>query len=344
MIAWPEHGSCFIIGEVGMAHDGSLGMAHAYVDAIAKAGANAVKFQTHISEEESTVAEPFRVSLSGQDDSRQAYWDRTAFSEKSWIELVAHAHSVGLCFISSPFSEAAVDLLVRAGADIIKIASGEVGNVPLLIHSAKSGLPVMVSSGMSPLAEVDKAVKTLKAHGTRFAVFQCTSVYPCPPERIGLNVIAEFRQRYQCPVGLSDHSGTIYAGLAAATIGAAMIEVHVCFSKEVYGPDVPASLTPGDLSCLVEGVTFVQRAMTSTLQKDREAEKAADLRKIFTKSIVARRSLKAGTQINMRDLAFKKPGIGIPAASYEELLGRKIRYDVEQDHFFSLSDFKDSND
>ncbi len=341
MITWPEQGGCFIIGEIGMAHDGSLGMAHAYIDAIAKAGAHAVKFQTHIAEEESTDAEPFRVSLSGQDESRQAYWRRTAFSEKSWSELVDHAHRVGLCFISSPFSEAAVDLLVRARADILKIASGEVGNLPLLIHSAKSGLPVMVSSGMSSLDEVDRAIETLKARGGRYAVFQCTSAYPCPPERIGLNVITEFQERYHCPVGLSDHSGTIYAGLAAATLGAAMIEVHVCFSKDMYGPDVQASLTPEDLSRLVEGVAFVDRAVASRMHKDQEAEKTADLRKIFTKSIVARKSLVAGTRLAFTDLAFKKPGKGIPAARYEDLLDRKLRCDVEQDHFFSLTDFED---
>lgn len=324
-----------------MAHDGSLGMAHAYIDAIARAGAHAVKFQTHIAEEESTAAEPFRVSLSGQDDSRQAYWRRTAFSEKSWIELVDHAHRVGLCFISSPFSEAAVELLVRARADVLKIASGEVGNLPLLIHGAKSGLPVMVSSGMSSLAELDSAVEVLRVRGARYAVFQCTSAYPCPPERIGLNVISEFQGRYQCPVGLSDHSGTIYAGLAAATLGAAMIEVHICFSKSMYGPDVPASLTPEDLSRLVEGTAFVRRALSNPLDKDQEAEKTADLRKIFTKSIAARKALLAGTRLVLADLVFKKPGTGIPAAQYENLLDRKLRCDVEQDHFFSLADFED---
>jgi N-acetylneuraminate synthase len=140
---------------------------------------------------------------------------------------------------------------------------------------------------------------------------------------------------------LSDHSGTIYAGLAAATLGVAMIEVHVCFSKEIYGPDVPASLTPDDLSRLVEGVTFVKRAMASTLQKDQEAEKAADLRRIFTKSIVARRPLTVGTQLVLTDLAFKKPGTGMPAAKYQEVVGRWLCCDVEQDHFFSLADFKD---
>ena len=341
MITWPQQGSCFIIGEIGMAHDGSLGMAHAYIDAVAKAGAHAVKFQTHIAEEECTAAEPFRVSLSGQDDSRQAYWRRTAFSEKSWFKLVEHAHSAGLCFISSPFSEAAVDLLARAGADVLKIASGEVGNLPLLIRSAKSGLPVMVSSGMSSLAEVDIAVETLKANEARLAVFQCTSAYPCPPERVGLNIITDFQERYQCPVGLSDHSGTIYAGLAAATLGATMIEVHICFAKDMYGPDVPASLTPENLSRLVEGVTFIKRAVTSRICKDQEAEDTSDLRKIFTKSIVARKPLVAGTQLAYKDLAFKKPGTGIPAARYEELLGRALRYDVGQDHFFSLTDLED---
>lgn len=341
MITWPQPDDCFLIGEVAMAHEGSLGMAHAFIDAIARTGAHAVKFQTHIAEAESTAAEPFRVALSGQDGSRYAYWQRTAFSEDGWKDLVDHAHRVGLCFISSPFSEEAVDLLVRVGADALKIASGEVGNVPLLTYAARSGLPVMVSSGMSSLEEVDLAIATLKSEGCRYALFQCTSAYPCPPERLGLNLLSDFRDLYSCPVGLSDHSGTIYAGLAAATLGAEMLEVHVCFSREMYGPDVPASLVPDELALLAEGCRFIRRALAQQVDKNAESESMHGLRDLFTKSIVARTALAAGTVIGPQDIAFKKPGTGIPARRYAEIIGKRLLVDVRPDKIFSAQDFEE---
>lgn len=341
MTPWvPSPGRCFIIGEVGVAHDGSLGMAHAFIDLVAKAGADAVKFQTHIAAAESTADEPFRVRLSGQDASRYAYWVRTGFSEEGWRALIAHAHERKLAFISSPFSDEAVALLQRAGCDMLKIASGEVATLPLVEQCAQSGLPVLISSGMSPLAEVDAAVEAARRYCERVGVFQCTTAYPCPPERLGLNVMLDLAQRYQCSVGLSDHSGDIYAGLAAATLGANMVEVHVCFSKEMYGPDTAASLTLQQLSSLVAGARYIREALAAPLAKDADAARSEALRRIFTKSIVARADLPAGTVLTRELLAFKKPGKGIPAAQYARLVGRRLSRAVPADHFFSEVDFE----
>ena len=212
-------GRCLVIGEVALSHDGSLGQAHAFIDAIASAGADAVKFQTHIAASESTPSEPFRVKFSRQDASRYAYWKRMEFTEEQWRGLKTHCDERHVLFISSPFSFEAIDLLTRVGQPLWKIASGEVSNVPLLDRVLDTGSPVLLSTGMSPLAETDAAVARITARGAKVGVLQCTTAYPCPPERVGLNLIPMYRERYGCWVGLSDHSGTIYPGLAGVATG-----------------------------------------------------------------------------------------------------------------------------
>ena len=259
---------CLIIGEVAQAHDGSLGMAHAYIEAIANAGADAVKFQTHIATAESTPLEPWRVKFSPQDATRFDYWRRMEFTEEQWCGLKLHAEQRGLKFLSSPFSVEAVELLTRVGVAAWKIASGEVSNVQMLDHILSTHLPVIVSTGMSSLDEIDATVARLRAKGVPLTLLQCTSLYPCPPEKIGLNLISFFAERYGCDVGLSDHSGTIYPGLAAATLGAKVLEVHVTFSRQMFGPDVAASLTTTELRQLVDGVRFIENMVTHPLKKD----------------------------------------------------------------------------
>ena len=174
----------------------------------------------------------------------------------------------GLIFLSSPFSVAAVELLERGGMPAWKIASGEANNYPLLERMAQTGQPILLSSGMSPWSEIDATVQHIKKLNAPLALFQCTTAYPCPPERIGLNVMTELAERYEVPVGLSDHSGTIYPSLAAVTLGASMIEVHVTLSREMFGPDVPASVTTAELKQLVEGVHFIESMLANPVDKD----------------------------------------------------------------------------
>lgn len=321
-------GRCFVAAEVAQAHDGSLGTAHAYIDAVAAAGADAIKFQTHIADAESTPAEPWRVKFSRQDASRIDYWRRMEFSEEQWVGLREHAEEKGLAFLSSPFSLEAVELLERVGVAAWKVASGEVGNTPMLDRMAASGLPVLLSTGMSTLAEIDAAVARIRAHGAPLALFQCTSAYPCPPEKVGLNVIPLLQQRYGCPVGLSDHSGSSITALAAAALGADLLEIHVTFSREMFGPDVAASITTPELRALVEGIRQIEVLRAHPVDKDRMAKELEPLRRTFTKSLVARRDLAAGTLLQEQDLALKKPGTGIPAARLSEVLGRRLRRPV----------------
>jgi N-acetylneuraminate synthase len=329
---------CLVIGEVAQAHDGSLGTAHAFIDAIANARADGIKFQTHIAAAESTPGEPWRVNFSYQDATRYDYWKRMEFTEAQWQGLRQHAKERGLLFISSPFSLEAVDLLVRVGVDAWKVPSGEVSNRPLLERICSSALPVILSSGMSPWSELDEAVATVKRAGLPLTVLQCSSIYPTPPEKLGLNLIPEMRRRYNCKVGLSDHSGAIYAGLAAAALGCAMIEVHITLSREAFGPDVPASITTAELRELVRGVRFIEKALASPVAKDAIAAEMAPLRALFTKSVVARTDLPAGTVLQEEHLTVKKPGTGIPAARLPELVGRRLARPVKAGALLSEGD------
>src|SRR5439155_2213437 len=201
-----------------------------------------------IARAESTSAEPWRVRFSLQDESRYAYWHRMEFTEEQWAGLRQHATDRGLLFLSSPFSVEGVDLLARVGVAAWKVASGEVGNPAMLDRMMETDLPFILSTGMSSLKEVDATVACIRVRRRLpFAVLQCTSMYPCPPEQVGLNLLGFFRERYGCPVGLSDHSGSVYPGLAAVTLGAEVLEVHVTLSREMFGPDVAASVTTGEL-------------------------------------------------------------------------------------------------
>lgn len=331
-------GKRFVIAEVAQAHDGSLGTAHAYIDAVARTGADAIKFQTHIAHAESTPGEPFRVKFSRQDSSRYDYWQRMEFTETQWRDLADHARNKGLVFLSSPFSFEAADLLSRIGVPAWKIGSGEVTNLPLLERLGKTHLPILLSTGLSGWEDLDRAVEAIRAAGAPFAVLQCTTAYPCPPEQLGLNVLGELRARYGCPVGLSDHSGTIFPGLAAVALGADLLEVHVVFSRECFGPDVPASVTTGELRTIVDGVRFLENALAHPIDKDRAGIEMADLRRTFGKSIVTARELPAGHALCADDLALKKPGIGMPPSQLTLLIGRRLKRALAADVFLADSD------
>ncbi|MBW3596634.1 MAG: N-acetylneuraminate synthase family protein [Planctomycetes bacterium] len=330
-----------IIAEVAQAHDGSLGMAHAYIDAAATAGADAVKFQTHIAAAESTPHEPWRVPFSRQDAARYDYWKRMEFTPEQWSGLKLHAEEKGLVFLSSPFSDEAVDLLDRLGMVAWKVASGEVDNPLLLERIGRTGKPALVSSGMSSWTDLDAAIELLRRLGSPVALFQCTTAYPCPAEKVGLHAIGQLRERYAAPAGLSDHSGTIFPSLAAAALGVELLEVHLTFSREMFGPDVPASVTTAELRQLVDGVRFIERAVSSRPDKDALSGELEDLRRTFGKGLAPRRDLPAGTRLDREHLTVKKMGGGIPARRYRDVLGRTLLRSVAADEPFSEADLRD---
>jgi N-acetylneuraminate synthase len=280
------------------------------------------------------------VKFSRQDKTRYDYWKRMELTEDGWYGLAEHARERGILFLSSPFSIQAVELLDRVGMPLWKIASGETSNAMLLERTLDTRKPVLLSTGMIPIEEIDAAVAHVRARQVDVGVFQCTTAYPCPPEKVGLNLIPFYRERYACWVGLSDHSATIYPGLAAATIGIDMLEVHVALSREMFGPDVIASVTTQELRQLVDGIRFIERMTTHPLDKDASAKETAPLRKLFTRSLVASADLPAGTVIAREHVAIKKPGTGLAPDRLDDIIGRRLRRAVVADQVLAADDIE----
>jgi N,N'-diacetyllegionaminate synthase len=324
-----EGAPCLLIAEVALAHDGSLGAAHAYIDAAADSGADAVKFQAHIASAESSPDEQFRVKVFPQDATRYDYWKRTAFDEAQWLDLKKHAEKRGMEFLCSPFSGEAVQMLRRIGVRAWKIGSGETNNPLLLAEVAEGGEPVLFSTGMSYWEEIDAVGRALSARNVPWMVMQCTTRYPCPPEELGLTLIPEYARRYGAPVGFSDHSGEIAPGLAAVTLGAKALEVHITWHKKSFGPDVRASLTIEQFAELVRGVRLLETALAGKVDKDASARQLGDMRQLFTKGLVAREDIRPGEPIRIQQLDARKPCIGIPAADYESVVGRRARRQIQ---------------
>lgn len=325
-----------IIAEIGSVHDGSFGNASKLIEAAAAAGADVVKFQTHIAEAETLPNAPMPSYFKGE--PRMEYFRRTAFTAAQCRELMKVAEGCGVLWISSPFSLEAVDFLEELGMPVYKIPSGEVSNLPLHEKIAQTGKPVLLSSGMSSWAEVDRAVAVYQAAGTSLTVMQCTTEYPCAPEHVGLNVLAEIRERYGVPAGFSDHTLDLAAPVAAAALGATVIEKHFAFSRLMYGSDARHSLEPAEFRQMAGAIRAVWKMLDHPVDKS-DAGAFAEMKRVFEKSVVSASALPVGTLIGAAHLAFKKPGDGIPAADYGQLLGRRLKTSVPADHKFALTDF-----
>ncbi len=329
---------CFIIGEVAQAHDASFMLAKSHIDVVAEAGMDAVKFQIHLPEFESTEDEKFRVPIDGY-ETRSEYWKRTCFAPDQWKELAVYAKSKGLVFMASAFSLQAIDLLEKIGVPIWKVSSGETSNVPILHKLGKTGLPVIISTGMSPMEEISAAVDILKSYNIDIVITQCTTQYPTPADQVGLNVMAEYKERFGTYVGLSDHSGTIYPAIAAAWAGASVIEVHVCMSYQMPGPDMPASLDPDDLKRMVDGVHFVEKMRVNPVNKDDKAKEYVDFRKLFFQAIYIKSDIKKGEILSADNLEIRKPCKGVSASKWDDVIGTKATKNLSAKTFLQGSDF-----
>lgn len=329
----------FIIAEIAQAHDGSLGILHSYIDALATTGIDAIKFQTHIAEAESSIHEPFRVKFSYVDDTRFDYWKRMSFTLEQWQGIKEHCDEVGLEFMSSPFSLAAVELLEAVGIQRYKIGSGEVSNLLMLDRICRTGKPIILSSGMSSMDELDHAVSFIQKFGNDMAILQCTTAYPTSYQDLGLNLIRELKDKYpHCKIGMSEHTGEIYAGIASVSLGAEILEFHAVFDKNMFGPDATSSLTIDQIKSLVEGVRLIELSLNKSIVKN-ENEGFSEVKKMFGKSLAINKELKAGSIIQLEDLESKKPAnFGIPASDYQSILGRKLIKDLAQWSFLTKED------
>jgi N-acetylneuraminate synthase len=332
--------STFIIAEIAQAHEGSLGIAHSYIDALAKTGVNAVKFQTHIAEAESSEFENFRINFSYEDVTRSDYWKRMEFTIEQWSGLKKHCEDLGIEFISSPFSCAAVDLLEKIGVNKYKIGSGETTNYLMLQKIAQTGKNIFLSSGMSSYTEIDETLNFLKPFKNHISLFQCTTEYPTSPETWGLNVISEMKNKFQLPIGFSDHSSDIYAPLAAVTLGAELLEFHAVFHKDIFGPDAKASLDMEQIKQLVIGVRDIEKSINNPVDKNDNLKYESN-KILFGKSLAINKYLENGHILQIEDLESKKPADkGIPASEFYSIIGRKLNKSLKKWEFITINDIQ----
>jgi len=325
-----EH-PCFIIAEVAQAHEGSLGMAHAFIDAISETGVNAIKFQTHFAEEESTPREPWRIPFSYEDKNRYDYWKRMEFTAEQWKELYDHAKMKNLIFLSTPFSLKAAKLLNELNLSAWKIGSGETEHLPLLDYICNTKKPILVSTGMSSWQEIDRTYHWLKQKKVSFGFFHTTTQYPTLGHNVGLNIISEMKERYDCPIGFSSHIPDNSVSIAAKCLGISMLEVHVTFDRKMFGPDSTSSITINELAELVRSIRKVEEVLFYKLDKNQMAKELSPLKNIFGKSIVANKNLTKGEILDLSHLGFKKPGGGLPPKEINLLIGKKLKIDVLRD-------------
>ncbi|WP_445713993.1 N-acetylneuraminate synthase family protein [Flavobacterium sp.] len=330
----------YYIAEIGQAHEGSLGILHSYIDALASTGVHAVKFQMHIAEAESSKYEPFRVKFSFEDATRFDYWKRMEFTLEQWKEIKQHCDAVGLDFICSPFSNLAVDWLEEIGVKYYKIGSGEVSNLLLIEKIAQTKKPLILSSGMSSFSELDTTVAFLQDKKVAFSILQCTTSYPTQPQQYGFNVIQELKERYHVSVGFSDHSAKIATNIGAVALGAEILEFHVVFDRRMFGPDAKSSLTLDEVKQLVDDCNAVYQAIEHPINKNDNSDFVA-LKSIFEKSLAVNKELPKGHILTFDDLEAKKPkGYGIEAARFQEIIGRKLNKNLNQWDFLNEADLE----
>jgi N-acetylneuraminate synthase len=331
----------FLVAEVAQAHEGSLGIAHSYIDALAATGVDAVKFQTHIAQAESSALEPFRVKFSYEDESRFDYWKRMEFTPTQWRELSDHCHACKLEFLSSPFSVAAVSLLEELNVKRYKVGSGELSNFLMLDRIARTGKEIILSSGMSAWAELDETIQFLKPYGNKLTLLQCTTAYPTKPHQWGLNVMQKMRERYGLKVGFSDHSGNIYAGLAAVALGAEVLEFHSTFDQRMFGPDAKASLTIQQVSDLVAGVRQIEESLRQAGNQKDSDDQFKELKIMFGKSLAVNCEIKKGVVIKEGMLESKKPaGQGISTRDFKRVIGKIAIRDLPAWSFLKEEDIQ----
>lgn len=313
----------YIIAEIGNTHEGSVGLAKRFIKEAAECGVDAVKFQTHIFEAESLMSAPNPSYF--KDETRKEYFERTSFNLEEYKVLKHYAENeCHVDFFSSPFSIEAVDLLMEVGVSTFKIPSGEVSNIPLLEYIEKTGKKIILSSGMSSWEELDRAVAVFKDR-SKLTILQCTSEYPCKPENAGLNVMLEIKERYKCRVGFSDHTLGIGVPLTAVVLGANVIEKHFTLSKRMYGSDAKNSTEPEEFMHMVDNIRAAELALESKIDKNEKVKDLINMKTVFEKSIVTKKELSIGHVILEEDLSYKKPGDGIPAREYKNIIGRIVK-------------------
>lgn len=318
----------FIVAEIGINHEGDMAKAKRMIDEAARVGAECVKFQCHVIEDEMVPAA--QDAIPGH--VKESIWDimvRCSFSEEQDRELKNYTESKGLLYLSTPFSRAAADRLEALGVAAYKIGSGECNNYPLIEHIASFGKPVILSTGMNDMESIRPAVEILRAAGVPFALLHCTSMYPTPYNRIRLGAMQELAEAFpDAVVGLSDHAAGNYASFAAVALGAAIIERHFTADKAWPGPDIPLSMDPAELADLIDGCNAVFESLGGT--KAILLEEQPTINFAYA-CVVATRDVAPGEELTRDNTWVKRPGTGeILAREYPNVLGKKAQVGIKQ--------------
>jgi len=321
---------CFIIAEAGVNHNGSLDMALKLVDAAADAGADAVKFQTFVAERLVTVAAAkaaYQVRNTGSRGSQLEMLKELELSPEAHTAIFARCRQRGILFISSPFEEESSDLLDALGVTAFKVPSGEMTNLPFLRHLARKGRPLIVSTGMATLAEVDDTVDTLRGEGCRkIVLLHCVSQYPANPRESNLRAMATMREAFAAPVGFSDHAVGSTVALAAVALGACVLEKHLTLDRALPGPDHKASLEPDELTDLVRSVRSTEQALGDGRKEPTSCE--METARAARKSLVAARVIPVGAALTADMVEIRRPGTGLPPKRMDSLLGRRAQGEI----------------
>lgn len=332
---------CFVVAEAGINHNGDIALAKDMVCRAADAGCDAVKFQTFAADRLVTSDAPqaeYQRRNTGITESQHAMLKRLELPEEAHRELQALCLQFGILFLSTPFDEQCADFLASLGIAAFKIPSGELTNTPLLRHVARKRLPVILSTGMATMAEIDEAVEAIQGEGnTDLALLQCVSAYPSAPADTNLRAIQTLSDHFHLPVGYSDHTDGIEIALAAAALGACVIEKHFTIDRSLPGPDHKASLEPDELAAMVAGIRKVESALGDGKKCPTDAE--VEIAAVARKSLVAVRALRAGEIFESSMTVARRPGTGLAPSLLESLLGRSLVRDVAKDEILCPEHF-----
>ncbi|HPS01407.1 MAG TPA: N-acetylneuraminate synthase [Candidatus Sumerlaeota bacterium] len=320
---------CFVIAEAGVNHNGELDKALALVDAAKEARADAVKFQTFCAERLVCKDAPkarYQMETTGAGESQCEMLKRLQLSPDDHRRLLEHCREIGILFLSSPFDEQDADFLESLGVPAYKIPSGELTNLPYLAHIARKGKPMIVSTGMATLGEVETAIETILATGhSDFALLHCVSNYPAVPQDVNLRAMLTLQQAFGVPVGYSDHVRSNEVSIAAVALGACIIEKHFTLDRDLPGPDHRASLEPHELVTLVKAIRNVEKALGTGCKRPAASE--AETASVARKSLIAACDIPAGAPITEAMLTVRRPGTGLPPVMRPYIIGRRLRTD-----------------
>jgi len=322
---------CFIVAEAGVNHNGKISLAKKLIDAAKGADADAVKFQAFKAERiVAKTAEKAKYQKVAGEGSQYNMLKKLELSENGFKELANYAKKKKILFLATPFDGESVDLLEKLGVPAFKVASGEIINFPLLRHMAKKRKPILLSTGMSTLQEVKEALEVLGRGGARdIVLLHCVSTYPTKIEEINLRAVGTLKREFKLPVGLSDHTLSLAVPIAAAALGAAVIEKHFTLDRKLLGPDHKASLEPGELREMVARIREVEKALGNGIKRPTKSEET--IKKAVRRSIVARAYIPKGTVIAEGMLDIKRPGTGLEPKYLKKVVGKRAKKDIKVD-------------